>query len=115
MHSIAIASGDEYRNIFKKCNRLQFFLKKFPAANFSMDEELEISIYSIAKHRNNSSSTVIRGLINNPSTRKATRLKIAKAGRLQGYRSNLFASSLRRQKRKTTSGAFTRINRHYNL
>jgi LacI family transcriptional regulator len=78
-----------------------------------MAEEREITIYDIAKHLNISATTVSRGLKNHPAINKNTRKKIAEAARLLGYRSNLFASSLRSKKTKTIGVIIPRINSYF--
>ena len=109
-HESESSSGNEYRNIFKKCNRLQFFFKiLFPSFAY-MAQDREITIYDIAKHLNISATTVSRGLKNHPAINKHTRKKIAEAARLLGYRSNLFASSLRSKKTNTIGVMIPRIN-----
>jgi LacI family transcriptional regulator len=104
---------DEYRNIFKNCNRLQFFFKFFVPSFVNMATDQEITIYDIARHLNISATTVSRGLKNNPAINKNTRKKIAEAARLLGYRSNLFASSLRSKKTNTIGVIIPRINSYF--
>lgn len=80
---------------------------------FSMRERREITIYNNAKHLNISATTVSRGLKDNPAISKTTRRKIADAASLLEYRSNLFASNLRRQKTRITGVIIPRINSHF--
>jgi LacI family transcriptional regulator len=78
-----------------------------------MAQDREITIYDIAKHLNISATTVSRGLKNHPAINKNTRKKIAEAARLLGYRSNLFASSLRSKKTNTIGVMIPRINSYF--
>lgn len=71
------------------CNRLLMKLKK------------EITIYDIAQKLAISSTTVSRGLQDNPAINAGTRKKIHEAAKELGYRHNTFASSLRKQKTNT--------------
>lgn len=75
-----------------------------------MGQNQEITIYDIARHLHISATTVSRGLKNHPSINKLTRKKIADAAILLGYRSNLFASSLRSKKTNTIGVIIPRIN-----
>jgi len=78
-----------------------------------MAQDREITIYDIARHLNISATTVSRGLKNHPAINKHTRRKIAEAAALLGYRSNLFASSLRSKKTMTIGVIVPRINSHF--
>src|SRR5580692_11865148 len=61
----------------------------------------EITIYDIAKVLNISPATVSRGLKDHPAINVKTRKRITEMAREMGYRSNTFASNLRRQKTNT--------------
>ena len=66
-----------------------------------MSEEKEITIYDIARLLGISASTVSRGLQNHPAVNIKTRKRIADTAAKLGYRSNTFATSLRKQKTRT--------------
>jgi LacI family transcriptional regulator len=78
-----------------------------------MPDEKEITIYDIAKHLNISATTVSRGLKNHPAINKNTRKKIFAAAKELGYRSNLFASSLRSKKTHTLGVIVHRLNSYF--
>jgi len=67
----------------------------------SMDPKKDITIYDIAKVLNLSPATVSRGLKDHPAINIKTRKRITDMARQMGYRSNNFASNLRRQKTNT--------------
>lgn len=78
-----------------------------------MSEEKEITIYDIAKHLNISATTVSRGLKDHPTINKNTRRKIVDTAKELGYRSNLFASSLRSKKTHTIGVIVPRLNSYF--
>ncbi len=78
-----------------------------------MAEEKEITIYDIARHLSISATTVSRGLKNHPAINKNTRKKIFEAAKELGYRSNLFASSLRSKKTHTLGVIVPRLNSYF--
>src|SRR5436190_13859338 len=78
-----------------------------------MPNEKEITIYDIAKHLNISATTVSRGLKDHPSINKNTRKKIFDAALQLGYRSNMFASSLRSKKTHTIGIIVPRLNSYF--
>jgi LacI family transcriptional regulator len=78
-----------------------------------MPDGKEITIYDIAKHLNISATTVSRGLKNHPAINKNTRKKIAEAAHELGYRSNLFASSLRSKRTHTIGVIVPRLNSNF--
>lgn len=78
-----------------------------------MSAEKEITIYDIASYLNISATTVSRGLKDHPAINKNTRKKIADAARELGYRSNMFASSLRSKKTYTIGVIVPRLNSHF--
>lgn len=63
--------------------------------------EKEVTIYDIAKELSISPATVSRGLNNHPAVNKNTRQRINDAADQMGYRSNMFASKLRKQRTNT--------------
>ncbi|MDP4261464.1 MAG: LacI family DNA-binding transcriptional regulator [Bacteroidota bacterium] len=78
-----------------------------------MPDEKEITIYDIAKHLNISATTVSRGLKNHPTINKNTRKRIFAAAKELGYRSNMFASSLRSKKTYTLGVIVHRLNSYF--
>ena len=78
-----------------------------------MSQGKEITIYDIAKHLNISATTVSRGLKNNPAINKNTHKKIAEAAQELGYRSNMFASSLRSKRTHTIGVIVPRLNSNF--
>ena len=66
-----------------------------------MNTKKEITIYDIAKKLQISAATVSRALKNHTAISEATRKKVQETARKMGYRSNSFASNLRRQKSNT--------------
>ncbi|WP_347157774.1 LacI family DNA-binding transcriptional regulator [Pontibacter chitinilyticus] len=68
----------------------------------------EITIYDIAKELDVSPTTVSRALNDHPAVNKNTKQKIFDAASQMGYRTNLFASNLRR-KRTNTIGVIVPI------
>jgi LacI family transcriptional regulator len=61
----------------------------------------EITIYDLASELNISTATVSRALKDDPLVSKKTKKKIFELAEKKGYRSNFFASNLRRQKTNT--------------
>lgn len=78
-----------------------------------MPDEKEITIYDIARHLNISATTVSRGLKDHPTINKNTRKKIAAAAKALGYRSNMFASSLRSKRTHTIGVIVPRLNSYF--
>jgi LacI family transcriptional regulator len=66
-----------------------------------MSREKEITIYDIARQLDLSAATVSRGLKDHPAINKHTKKKIADLAAKLGYRSNNFASNLRKQSTNT--------------
>ena len=85
----------------------------FVVVTFNMSEQKEITIYDIARHLNISATTVSRGLKNHPTINKNTRKKIFDAAKELGYRSNLFASSLRSRRTHTLGVIVHRLNSYF--
>ncbi|CAG4988845.1 Catabolite control protein A [Dyadobacter sp. CECT 9275] len=75
--------------------------------------EKEVTIYDIARIMSLSAATVSRALNNHPAINIKTRNAVtAKANEL-GYRSNTFASSLRRKSTKALGVIVPRLNSHF--
>lgn len=66
-----------------------------------MSREKEITIYDIARQLDLSAATVSRGLKDHPAINKHTKKKIADLAHKLGYRTNNFASNLRKQRTNT--------------
>ena len=66
-----------------------------------MTSKRDITIYDIAKVLNLSPATVSRGLKDHPAINVKTRKRITDMAKEMGYRSNNFASNLRKQKTNT--------------
>jgi LacI family transcriptional regulator len=73
----------------------------------------EVTIYDIAKKLAISSTTVSRGLQDNPTINKNTRKKIQDTARELGYRHNNFASNLRKQKTNTIGLLVHEVNSNF--
>ncbi len=78
-----------------------------------MAEKKEITIYDIAEHLTISATTVSRGLKDHPNINKNTKKKIQEAAKTLGYRSNMFASSLRSKKTNTLGVIVPRLNSYF--
>lgn len=73
-------------------------------------EKREITIYDIAKQLNLSPSTVSRGLNDHSGINNKTKNKILKLAHEMGYRSNKFASNLRKQSTNTIGVIIPRLD-----
>ena len=73
----------------------------------------EITIYDIAKRLNYSPATVSRALNNHPAIRDDTKELINATAEQMGYRSNTFASNLRRQKTSILGVIVPRLNSNF--
>ncbi|WP_207494781.1 LacI family DNA-binding transcriptional regulator [Aridibaculum aurantiacum] len=73
----------------------------------------EITIYDLALKLNLSPATVSRGLKDHPAIKKTTKKKIFDLAKELGYRSNNFASNLRRQRTNTLGIIVPRLNSHF--
>src|SRR5579872_795623 len=73
----------------------------------------DITIYDIARVLSLSPATVSRGLKDHPAINIKTRKKIMEMAREMGYRSNNFASNLRRQKSNTIGIIVHELNSHF--
>ena len=73
----------------------------------------EITIYDLALKLNISPATVSRGLKDHPGINKITKKKIFDLAKEMGYRSNNFASNLRKQKTNTIGVIVPRLNSNF--
>jgi LacI family transcriptional regulator len=73
----------------------------------------EVTIYDIATELKISTTTVSRGLQDNPTISKKTRKKIHDIAKALGYRHNHFASNLRRQKTNTIGVILHELNSNF--
>ncbi len=78
-----------------------------------MSEEKEVTIYDIARLLNISAATVSRGLKDDPVINKSTRKKIQDLAKELGYRSNTFASNLRKKKTNTIGVIVPRLSSYF--
>lgn len=78
-----------------------------------MEIKKEVTIYDIAQKLELSSSTVSRGLQDNPTINSKTRERIQETARELGYRHNTFASSLRKQKTNTIGVIVHELNSNF--
>lgn len=76
-------------------------------------KEKDITIYDLALKLNISPATVSRGLKDHPAINKATKKKIFDLAREMGYRSNNFASNLRKQRTNTIGVIAPRLNSNF--
>ena len=74
-----------------------------------MIHQKDVTIYDLAKILNVSPATVSRGLKDHPAISKKTKKKIDNLAQELGYRSNNFASNLRRQCTKTWTAFIKRL------
>ena len=73
----------------------------------------EVTIYDIAKKLNISAATVSRGLKDHPGINKNTKKKIIVTANEMGYRSNSFASSLRKKRSNIIGVIVPRLNSNF--
>ncbi|HEY4148624.1 MAG TPA: LacI family DNA-binding transcriptional regulator [Chitinophagaceae bacterium] len=78
-----------------------------------MSRQKEITIYDIARELKISAATVSRGLKDHPAINKTTRKKIKDLANKLGYRTNNFASSLRKQCTNTIGVIVHELNSHF--
>ncbi len=78
-----------------------------------MSHQREITIYDIARELDISPATVSRGLKDDPAVKKATRKKIQDLARQLGYRSNPFASNLRKKHTHTIGVIVPRLSSYF--
>lgn len=74
------------------------------------EHEKETTIYDIAKKLNISAATVSRGLQDHPAIKKSTKKKILDAAKEMSYRSNTFASNLRKKSSHVIGVIVPRLN-----
>ena len=75
--------------------------------------EKEVTIYDIAKSVNLSPATVSRALNDHPAINSDTKNRIASVAQEMGYRSNMFASNLRRQRTNTIGVIVPRLDSYF--
>ncbi|WP_207494767.1 LacI family DNA-binding transcriptional regulator [Aridibaculum aurantiacum] len=80
-----------------------------------MSEQKEITIYDIAEKLKISAATVSRGLKGNTAISEKTRKKILDKAKEMGYRSNNFASNLRKNKTHTIGVLMHELNSTFML
>jgi LacI family transcriptional regulator len=73
----------------------------------------EITIYDLAKKLKLSPATISRGLSDHRAINKKTKKKIVEMAEALGYRSNTFASSLRKKKSNTIGVIIPRLDSHF--
>jgi LacI family transcriptional regulator len=73
----------------------------------------EVTIYDLAKELNISIATVSRALKDDPAVTSKTKKKIIEHAEKRGYRSNYFASSLRKRKTHTIGVLMHELNSHF--
>lgn len=78
-----------------------------------MKNRSEVTIYDIARKLKISPATVSRGLNNHFSVSKKTHKQITDTAKSMGYRSNLFAKNLRRQKTRTLGVIVQTLNSNF--
>ncbi|SMO41153.1 LacI family DNA-binding transcriptional regulator [Fodinibius sediminis] len=76
-------------------------------------QKQDVTIYDIAEALGVSPSTVSRSLKEHPSISKETIRKVRKQAKKMGYRSNIFAQNLRRQKTNIIGVIVPRLNSHF--
>src|ERR1700735_4457764 len=74
------------------------------------EAEKEVTIYDIAEKLNISAATVSRGLKDHPGINKKTKKRILDAAAEMGYRSNSFASNLRKKSSHIIGVIVPRLN-----
>ena len=76
-------------------------------------KDKEITIYDIATKLNISAATVSRGLKDHPGINKKTKKRIVDAAAEMGYRSNSFASNLRKKSSHIIGVIVPRLNSNF--
>jgi len=79
----------------------------------SSDMEKEVTIYDIARILEISPATVSRALNDHPAINSKTKILIREKANEMGYRSNTFASNLRRRSTNTLGVIVPRLNSHF--
>ena len=77
------------------------------------NQDKEVTIYDIANKLNISAATVSRGLKDHPGINKKTKKKILDAAAEMGYRSNSFASNLRKKSSHIIGVIVPRLNSNF--
>src|SRR5476649_423128 len=78
-----------------------------------MSQQKEVTIYDIARQLNISAATVSRGLKDHSVINRSTRKKIQDLAKELGYRSNTFASNLRRKSTNTIGVIVPRLSSYF--
>ena len=78
-----------------------------------MNSKKEVTIYDIAKSLGISAATVSRALKDHPAISPKTKKRVLAAAKKSGYRSNHFASNLRRQSTHTIGVIVHELNSHF--
>jgi LacI family transcriptional regulator len=78
-----------------------------------MTSEKEVTIYDIARELEISASTVSRALKGNPVINRTTREKVTACAEQLGYRTNAFASNLRRKRTYTIGVIIPRLDSNF--
>jgi LacI family transcriptional regulator len=73
----------------------------------------EVTIYDLAKELNYSTATVSRALKDDPAVKPKTKKRVLDLAEQRGYRSNYFASSLRKRKTLTIGVLMHELNSHF--
>lgn len=76
-------------------------------------QKTDVTIYDIAEALEVSPSTVSRSLKEHPSISKETIQRVRKQAKEMGYRSNIFAQNLRREKTNIIGVIVPRLNSHF--
>jgi LacI family transcriptional regulator len=94
---------------------LKIFFLPHSVSSFPHDmaQNREITIYDIARELGISPATVSRGLKDDASVKKATRKKIQELAARLGYRSNTFASNLRKKHSQTIGVIVPRLSSYF--
>jgi LacI family transcriptional regulator len=78
-----------------------------------MKNNIEVTIYDVAKALNISPSTVSRGLRDHPHIKKETIIRIKAAAQEMGYQHNKFASNLRQKNTHTIGVVVPKLNSYF--
>ncbi|MDB5192879.1 MAG: LacI family transcriptional regulator [Segetibacter sp.] len=100
---------------FKKNKRETTGCNRFVTTLLSMKQDKEITIYDIADKLKISAATVSRGLQGNTAVSAKTRKRIVDKAKELGYRSNNFASNLRKNKTHTIGVLMHELNSTFML
>jgi LacI family transcriptional regulator len=110
----------ETASIFRSIYQQPIALKKYESCytlQYNSYEtqrmERETTIYDIAKALNLSPATISRALNDHPAINSNTKTMITTTAKEMGYRSNMFASNLRRQRTNTIGVIVPRLNSNF--